>query len=143
MAVADKPKTDFRSERMPSAEGQGRARRAWQAYSKAVERYATPIFGPLVEPVAEKLAGAAAVDLAGFWLVWHLEGGFEGLQRIGMSRASIYRRIALFRRIFNAHPDEYEFPGVTVDVAAYLASSATPIADRATHPRMKSQIQDK
>jgi hypothetical protein len=35
--------------------------------------------------------------LVGFWAIWRLAGGFEGLQRMGMSRASIYRRIKLFR----------------------------------------------
>ena len=32
-------------------------------------------------------------DLFGFWLLWHLEGGFEGLERLGMNRATIYRKI--------------------------------------------------
>ena len=43
---------------------------------------------------------------AGFWLLWHVEGGFEGLQRIGMSRSSIYRRISAFRKLMEVHPDE-------------------------------------
>ena len=59
------------------------------------------------------------VDLVGFWVVWHLEGGFEGLQGMGMSRASIYRRIKLFRIAVGAHPDEFVMPGVTLDLAAY------------------------
>ena len=59
------------------------------------------------------------VDLIGFWSVWHLEGGFEGLQRMGMSRASIYRRIKLFRIAFGAHPDEFEMPGITLDLVAF------------------------
>lgn len=39
-----------------------------------------------------------------------------------MSRASIYRRIKLFRTSYGAHPDEYELPGVRVDLAEYLAA---------------------
>ena len=62
------------------------------------------------------------LDLLGFWLAWHLEGGFEGLQRMGMSRASIYRRISLFRRSLGVHPDEYMPAGITLDIAAYQAS---------------------
>ena len=64
-------------------------------------------------------AAGSIVDLVGFWAVWHLEGGFEGLQAMGMSRASIYRRIKLFRIAFGAHPDEFEMPGITLDLVAF------------------------
>src|SRR3954454_24071025 len=111
---------DYRKQRMPSAEG---VRRAWAAYQAAV----TKIAEPAVRPLAQKAAGALVVDLAGFWLTWHLEGGFEGLQRIGMSRASIYRRVKLFRQFFGAHPDEFEFPGVEIDVVEYLKGAGKSI----------------
>lgn len=112
--------TDFRAQRMPSPEGNGNAagrwRQAWEAYSRTVNRVA----GPVIEPVAMKIAGRLVEDLVGFWLMWHLEGGFEGLQKLGMSRSALYRRIASFRRHFGAHPDDYVFPGVTIDLDAYL-----------------------
>ena len=57
----------------------------------------------------------------GFWVVWHLEGGFEGLRATGMSRASIYRRVKLFRIAFGMHPDEFVMPGVTLDLEEYQA----------------------
>lgn len=114
---------DFRSDRMPSPDGRGIAKtrwqRAWDAYTRGVEKYAVPILGPVVQPVAR----TATFDLMGFWLAWHLEGGFEGLQdksKLGMSRSAIYRRVALFRRAFGAHPDEFRFPGVAVSVEHYL-----------------------
>jgi hypothetical protein len=66
---------------------------------------------------------ATAVDLLGFWLVWQVEGGFEGMRRLGMSRSSIYRRIKIFRKLTGLHPDEYVMPGVTIDVAAYLSGT--------------------
>jgi hypothetical protein len=100
---------------MESPEGKGLARRAWTAYADTVKRLA----GPPVEPLARKIAAPAAVDLVGFWVVWHLHGGFEGLRRLGMSRASIYRRIKLFRSSFGVHPDEYDFPGVQLDLTEY------------------------
>src|SRR6266516_4573279 len=103
---------DFRGDRMDSPEGQGIARRAWQAYVGAVDKVTAPAIGPLVRRVAAKQAS----DLLGFWLVWHLEGGFEGLRRNGMSRATIYRRISLFRRTTGQHPDECELAGVSIDV---------------------------
>lgn len=131
---------------MPSSEGRGTARerflRAWDAYERAVSRHVEPVLGPLVKPLVTKIAAAGVIDLAGFWLVWHLEGGFEGLQRIGMSRAAIYRRVALFRRLYHAHPDEYQFAGVDIDLVAYLNGSGKPVAPRDTHP-MKSQTVDK
>jgi len=110
---------DFRAERMPSPEGQGYARanfrRAWEAYTKALE--------PVSEPVARWAAVRWTEDLLGFWLMWHLEGGFEGLQRLGMSRSAVYRRISSFRRVFHEHPDVYRMPGVTLDLEAYLAAT--------------------
>ena len=37
-----------------------------------------------------------------------------------MSEASIYRKVKSFRAAFGAHPDEFKFPGVTIDVEEYL-----------------------
>ncbi|MDO8308065.1 MAG: hypothetical protein Q7V58_06890 [Actinomycetota bacterium] len=112
---------DFRSDRMETPEGKGNAsatwKRAWTAYSRTV----TKVTRPAIEPLAKKLGTRMAVDLLGFWMVWHLEGGFEGLQRLGMSRSAIYRRVGDFRRAFGVHPDEFELSGVDLDVAAYLA----------------------
>ena len=108
---------DFRSDRMDSPEGKGLARRAWDAYAATVTR----VSRPAVEPLARKLAIPVAMDLTGFWLMWQLEGGFEGLRRLGMSRASIYRRIKLFRATLGMHPDEYVLPGLTWDIEAYQA----------------------
>ncbi|MDQ3672415.1 MAG: hypothetical protein M3364_08290 [Actinomycetota bacterium] len=103
---------DFRSERMESPEGRGIARRAWEAYAGAVNKVSLPVLTPLVR----MYAAGSITDLIGFWAVWHLEGGFEGLQAMGMSRASIYRRIKLFRIAFGAHPDEFEMPGIKLDL---------------------------
>ena len=113
------PADDFRSDRMPSAEGHGRARRAWEAYATAVNTYAGPVLRPVLQPVASKVAASVVADLFGFWLCWHLEGGFEGMQRVGMSRSAIYRRIGKFRKVFGAHPDDFEMPGVSIDLEAY------------------------
>lgn len=112
---------DFRSERMPSPEGfgvaKGRFDKAWGVYSRAVKAAARPALEPLVRPVGTSVA----LDLMGFWVAWHLCGGFEGVQKqLGMSRSAVYRRIALFRKVMGAHPDEYVLPGVGLDVEAYL-----------------------
>jgi hypothetical protein len=69
----------------------------------------------------ERWAAAPVVlDLAGFWVMWHLRGGFEGLREMGLSRSSIYRRVSNFRKATGKHPDEYVFPGVLIDLKAYL-----------------------
>ena len=111
--------TDFRSDRMDSPDGKGIARRAWERYAASVNRTVAPALRPLIDKVAAK----GAADLLGFWLVWHLEGGYEGLRRNGMSRATIYRRISTFRRLTGQHPDEFELPGVSIDVRTYSGAA--------------------
>ena len=120
--MGDEQATDFRSDRMPSPEGKGIARRAWDAYVEQVGRVGAPV----IEPLARKAAVPVWLDMLGFWMAWHLEGGFEGLQQLGMSRASIYRRISLFRRTLGMHPDEFTFAGVKLDVEAYQAGKPKP-----------------
>lgn len=104
---------------MPSAEGRGRARQAWEAYSAGVNRVAAPLLTPLIKTVSAN----TVADLVGFWVVWHLHGGFEGLRELGMSRAAIYRKTAMFRKLFGAHPDEFQMPGVALDVGRYHSES--------------------
>lgn len=108
---------DFRADRMDSPDGYGFARRAWEEYKKASNR----LLGPAVRPVAKKYAAGQINDLMGFWLIWHLEGGYEGFERLGMSRSSTYRRIRQFRKVFGFHPDEMAVPGVEINLAEYRA----------------------
>jgi len=109
--------SDFRSDRMPSSEGKGIARRAWDEYERRVR--------VVVEPGVRILFGSYAVnkvaELIGFSILWQLEGGFEGLEKLGMSRASIFRKIAACRKYLKMHPDEFDFPGVKVDFEEYRA----------------------
>ncbi len=118
---------DFRSERMPSPEGEGRAKEAgveaWSAYYRA-NKTANAVAYALIPGSRNAVKGYASAkmfDLFGFWMSWHLFGGFEGVQKgLGLSRSGVFRRIALFREIFGEHPDVYEFPGVTIDQAEFL-----------------------
>jgi hypothetical protein len=105
---------------MESPEGKGNARKAWEAYMRGVAR----VSGPAIEPFARKLAASTMTDLMGFWLAWQLEGGFEGLRELGMSRSSIYRRVRLFRAALGVHPDEFKLRGVEFDVAEYQGGKA-------------------
>ena len=117
--------SDFRSNPMPTPDGLSRAKnnfqKAWAAYAKAI--------GPASMAFAKPIAHGIGFDLYGFWLLWHLHGGFEGLQSpmaeggLGMSRSAVYRRISMFRRMTGKHPDEFEIPGLTIDLETYFKSS--------------------
>jgi hypothetical protein len=125
---------DFRSERMESPEGRGIARKAWDAYAGAVNKVTIPVLTPFVR----MYAAGSITDLIGFWAVWHLEGGFEGLQAMGMSRASIYRRIKLFRIAFGAHPDEFEMPGIKLDLKDFREGWAAIKKEKAKAAKSQS-----
>jgi hypothetical protein len=123
--------TDFRSQRMPTPEGHGNAagrwRQAWDTYSRTVNR----VVEPFAAPHATNIASRLVEDQVGFWLMWHLEGGFEGLQRMGMSRSAIYRRVNAFRKRWGVHPDDFAMPGVTIDVDAYVRARQSPAVEPA------------
>jgi hypothetical protein len=121
---------DYRSDPMPTHEGRGIAKRAWDAYVKAANRVGRPVLDPVLSPIANRLAPSLVVDLVGFWLTWHLYGGFEGLERLGMHRTTIYRKVSRFRQVFGVHPDEWEFPGVTVNPAEYWSSPGKKLGPR-------------
>lgn len=110
---------DFRSDPSETPEGRGLARRAWEAYVKKVEPV-TKAATPVLEPVAMAWGRKRAGDMIGFWTLWHVFGGFEGLEtRYGMHRATIWRKVAQFRQMFGEHPDVYRFEGITIDSASF------------------------
>lgn len=110
--------SDFRSSPSDSAEGRGIARRAWDAYAARVE--------PAIRPAAENFAAKWTADMLGFYMAWHLYGGFEGLQEgLGMHPSTIWRKVAKFRRLFGVHPDEAEFAGVKIDREAFWNNGAS------------------
>jgi len=116
---------------MPSPEGEGRAKhaleQAWDRYYAANAAVNKPVYRalPFVKSLLRGYTASNVFDLFGFWVAWRLVGGFEGMQReFGMSRSSVFRRVALFRRVFGEHPDVYEFPGITVDPAAFTVGMA-------------------
>ncbi|MGE0881259.1 MAG: hypothetical protein AB7L13_12420 [Acidimicrobiia bacterium] len=66
--------------------------------------------------VAERPKVAALLsELIGFWVMWHVSGGFDRLEQAGWHRATIYRKVARFKDFFGVHPDDYEFGWLHVD----------------------------
>ena len=122
---------DFRSDRSETNEGKGNARRVWDAYVRTVNRALGPTLHPVVQPAAAGVARTMVADLIGFWTIWHLHGGFEGVEKFGYSRATIYRKIKRFRKFFGVHPDEFKMVGITLDPEAYWAEAERVEAERA------------
>jgi hypothetical protein len=114
---------DFRSNPSETNEGKGIARVAWDAYARAVNEKLGPTLHPLIQPAAAPVARTMVADLIGFWTLWHLHGGFEGMKKFGYSRATIYRKIKRFRQLFGVHPDEWEVVGIKLDPEAYWAEA--------------------
>jgi hypothetical protein len=84
-----------------------------------VNTVAWPVVGPAVEAGAKRWAATQVADLVGFWMMWHLHGGFEGLVETGMHPTTVWRKVNRFRTAFGQHPDEFKMPGVNIDAAAY------------------------
>jgi len=110
---------DFRSEAMESREGEGRARKAWDEVPGTAK-----LASPISLPVVGALARTRTEELLGFWLIWHFYGGFDGLERWGMNRATIFRKVGRFRQVYGEHPDVFQMPGVKIDVKAYWSGAA-------------------
>lgn len=115
---------DYRSDPSDTPEGRGLARRAWDRYVEALEPL-TSAARPAIEPLAGVYARRKVGDAIGFWTLWHLYGGFEGLeQNYGMHPSTIWRKVATFRRLFGEHPDTYQFEGISIDTAAFWDAAA-------------------
>jgi len=104
---------------METPEGKGIAKRAWDEYVKFVNKTVTPVIAPFASPAVAPLARQMVEDLIGFWVMWHLYGGFEGLERFGMHRSTIWRKVSRFRMVTGEHPDEFKMPGIEIDPAKY------------------------
>jgi len=97
-------------------EGIGRARmRLRGAMASLALTMAIPIEQPTRAAALNRVT-----DLMGFYVAWHVFGGSEGLQRLGMQRSMIYRKVHQFEDWFGQHPDAYDFPGVEVSPEKYL-----------------------
>ena len=128
---------DFRTEPMESREGEGRAKKAYERVpgdTKYSNIQRLPILGNIALRTTE--------EMLGFWMLWHLHGGFDGLERWGMNRATIFRKVGRFRQIFGEHPDTFEMPGITLDVQTYW-DGAAEAAGRMSKNRSELKARDR
>jgi len=115
---------------MATPEGKGLARKALESYVGVINKKIYPSVAPFIEPALQPLGRQVVEDLIGFWVMWHLYGGFEGLERFGMHPSTIWRKVARFRKITGQHPDEFEMPGITIDAKAYWRSAGKKVGRR-------------
>ena len=107
---------------METPEGAGIAKRAWYAYVNAVGRRTPPFVKEVSEELASPVGRQIVEDMIGFWVMWHLYGGFEGLIEFGMHPSTIWRKVRRFRTITGSHPDVFEMPGISINAKDYWAS---------------------
>jgi len=133
---------DFRSAKSETVEGSGNADARWNAYhlnlDEDVLAEAFPSSRRSIdaydELVRDDIAANAVEEseLIGFWVAWHLAGGFSALESGGWHRATIFRKVRRFRTRYGVHPDEYSFPWITLDLEQAWAAG---IASRIRHER--------
>jgi len=115
---------------MESSEGRGIARDRWLRWWRLLPadvRRASDLEGfdrvdPREAPSANLWKDQASAvreqsELIGFWIAWHQAGGFQALEMSGWNRATIYRKLRLFRTEFGNHPDEHDFDWVRLDLS--------------------------
>jgi hypothetical protein len=125
-AVPDSP--DYRTDKSESTEGGRIASNRWASFHYRLEEdvvaeaFSSP--NQSMEDLDPEMRDAIAADslerseLIGFWVAWHMAGGFDNLERGGWHRATIFRKVRSFRTVFGVHPDEYAFPWVALDLPA-------------------------
>lgn len=137
--MTDEP--DFRADKSDTAEGAGNAAGRWSLFHDRLDEDVLAEAFPMsaldtdVHPdfVRDDIAADAMEqsELIGFWVAWHLAGGFTALEEGGWHRATIFRKVRRFRTRYGAHPDEYSFPWITLDLeGAWAAAIERRITDR-------------
>lgn len=72
--------------------------RAWVGYRGMVD--------PIMEPLAKGISISMVSRLMGFFVSWHLFGGFEGLKSAGWSRVTIWKNRGQFEHAFGVQVED-------------------------------------
>ena len=117
---------DFRSDKSETTEGGRVSVARWAGYHHNLDEdviaqaFSTPAqrMEDLDPAIRDDIAADALErsELVGFWVAWHLAGGFDNLERGGWHRATIFRKVHRFRATFGTHPDEFVFPWLQLDL---------------------------
>lgn len=125
---------DYRDDKMATLEGHGIAASLWQeflddeledlaeqAYDEGRVKPAQPRLENWPDDLRDEVASEVREEseLLGFWLAWHLAGGFRQLEVSGWHRATIFRKVRQFRDSYSVHPDQADFPWLTIDLRTY------------------------
>ena len=112
---------DFRSDKSESTEGGRVAVARWAGFHHNLDEdviaqaFSTPAqrMEDLDPEIRDDIAAEALErsELIGFWVAWHLAGGFDNLERGGWHRATIFRKVRRFRATYGTHPDNSSSPG--------------------------------
>ncbi|HUI05063.1 MAG TPA: hypothetical protein VLZ77_16100, partial [Acidimicrobiales bacterium] len=98
--MTDQP--DFRTDKSDSVEGGGKAAARWYAYHGALDEDVVAEAFPMQaldkhypDFVRDDIAEDAMEqsELIGFWVAWHMAGGFAALEEGGWHRATIFRKV--------------------------------------------------
>jgi hypothetical protein len=136
---------DFRSDPSESPEGRGIAHGRRTTFWRSVPEKTlaalsaeSPYLSIEEWPAFVRDTAAEAVvedaELIGFWVSWHRAGGFQALEAGGWHRATIYRKIRRFRARFGAHPDEYRFSWIALDLERAWNQEIDEILDPFVRP---------
>jgi hypothetical protein len=115
---------------METPEGKGKAKQLWESYVGVYNKKIQPTIAPFIDPALQPVGRQIVEDLIGFWVMWHLYGGFEGLEHFGMHPSTIWRKVARFRKITGQHPDEFEMPGITIRPDVYWGAPGAKVGRR-------------
>lgn len=71
-----------------------------------------------LQPVTQGIAAQTVTRLAGFWVMWNLFGGYDGLRAQGWERTNIWRNRKEFRAVFGVEVEDF-LPKQTADIVGW------------------------
>lgn len=68
-----------------------------------------PAVDTLLGPAIRSYSAGHIADLLGFWMLWQLNGGYQGFLDLGMSRSAIYRKRSTAGECFGLRLEDVDF----------------------------------